>query len=78
MAEWTYLQCLPVEGNGLVDQTLLSLDVGQIIERVSVIGVHPQGSVVAFFSLTNLRVWERERGRFLQSTTIDGLPSRAS
>ena len=54
MAWCTYLECLPVEINGLLYQSLLSLNVSQVVEGVSVIGVHSKSSVVALLSLTNL------------------------
>ncbi len=49
-----YLQCLPVQRNGLLYMALLSLDVGQIVEGVGMVRIHTQGCVVAFLSLAHL------------------------
>ena len=54
MAWWTYLECLPVEANGLLYQTLLPLNVSQVVQRVSMVGVHSKSSVVTLLSLSNL------------------------
>ena len=50
----TYLKSLSIEGNGLLDQSLFPLDVGQVVERVSMVRVHLESRVVAFLSLSNL------------------------
>ena len=50
----THLQSIPVECDGLLDQSLLSLDVGQVVEGVGVAGVHAQRRAVAVLSLGHL------------------------
>ena len=46
-----HLQRLEVEPGGLLDVTLLPLDVGQVVEAVRVGGAELEGRVVAFFRL---------------------------
>lgn len=50
----TYLKRLSIEGDGLLNQPLFPLDIGQVVERVSMIRIHLKSSVVAFLSLNNL------------------------
>ncbi len=50
----SYLQSLPIESDGVLNVALLSLDVGQVVERVSVTGIHAKGSIVAFLCLSDL------------------------
>lgn len=49
-----YLKSLSVEGDGLLDQSLLSLDVCQVVERISVVRIHLKSCVVTLLSLRNL------------------------
>ena len=49
-----YLQCLPVQGYGILNQALFPLDVGQVVEGVSVGGIHPQSCVVALLGFYHL------------------------
>ena len=50
----TYLQSFSVEGDGLFYVSLFSLDVGQVVQGVCMVGVHVQSSVVALLSLCHL------------------------
>ena len=57
-----YLKCLPVKTDRLFDAILLSLDVGQVVEGVSVVGVHPKGCVVTLLRILYLDIHRRKFG----------------
>lgn len=50
-----HLQGLPVELHGLLNEALLSLDVGQVVEGVCVCGAQAQSCVVALLRLRYLQ-----------------------
>lgn len=71
----SYLQSLFIETDGLFNVALLPLDVGQVVERVSMIGIHLKSSVVAFLSLGYL---QHNSSWTLHSTTWDDSQSYLS
>ena len=63
---WVNFQCFEVKTDGFFSVTLLSFNVGKIVERIRVIRSQGQGSVVAIFSFLYLQI-------FINSFKLNGI-----